>query len=70
VDLADFAAKENQSMADHRDNGSTKARLTVRIEHNTLEEIERLAERRRTTPSQVGRVMLEDQLRALAGNAA
>jgi|RhiMetdeSRZDD1v2_1073273.scaffolds.fasta_scaffold875510_2 hypothetical protein len=57
-------------MADHRDNGSTKARLTVRIEHNTLEEIERLAEQRRTTPSQVGRVLLEDQLRALAGNAA
>jgi hypothetical protein len=54
---------------DQRDS-SAKCRFTVRIEHNTLEEIERLAEQRRTTPSQVGRVLLEDQLRALARNAA
>ena len=55
---------------DQRDNGSTKCRLTARIEHNTLEEIERFAEQRRTTPSQVGRCLLEDQLRALAEHAA
>ena len=55
---------------DQRDNGWKKSRLTVRIEHNTLEEIERLAEQRRTTPSQVGRVLLEDQLRSLAEHHA
>jgi hypothetical protein len=67
--LADFSAKENQSMADQRDN-STKARRTVRIENETLQEIERLARLRRTNASQVGRVLIEDQLRALAEHAA
>jgi hypothetical protein len=54
---------------DQRDNSSTKARLTVRIEHNTLEQIERVAEQRRTNASQVARVILEDGLRAIASGA-
>jgi hypothetical protein len=55
---------------DQRDNGSRKSRLTVRIENETLQEIERLARLWRTNTSQVGRVILEDGVRALAGNAA
>ena len=41
-------------MADQRDNHSTKARLTVRIDNETLQQIERLAQLRRTNASQVG----------------
>jgi hypothetical protein len=46
-------------MADRRDNGATKAQLAVRIDHSTLEEIERLAEQRRTKPAQVALGALE-----------
>jgi|RhiMetdeSRZDD1v2_1073273.scaffolds.fasta_scaffold214571_4 hypothetical protein len=57
-------------MADYRVNGSTKAPLTVRIDNETLHEIERLAQLRRTNASQVARVILEDVIRALANGAA
>ena len=51
-------------------NNHTKARLTVRIDNETLEQIERLAQARRTNASQVGRVLIEDQLRALGDHHA
>jgi hypothetical protein len=54
---------------DQRDN-HTKARLTVRLENETLQEIERLAQLWRTNTSQVGRVILEDGVRALAEHHA
>ena len=57
-------------MADQRDNHSTKARLTVRIDNETLQQIERLAQLRRTNASQVGCCLIEDQLRAPAELAA
>jgi len=57
-------------MADQRDNHSTKARLTVRIDNETLQQIERLAQLRRTNASQVGCCLIEDQLRAPAEHAA
>jgi len=56
-------------MADQRDN-SAKARLTVRINHETLQQIERLARQRRTNASQIGRTLIEDQLTALGKDAA
>src|SRR5262249_35030968 len=44
ADLGDFGVDWEIRPMDQRDNSSTKARLTVRIEHNTLEQIERVAE--------------------------
>jgi hypothetical protein len=51
-------------MADQRDQHSTKARLIGRIDNETLHQIERLAQLRRTSASQVGRCLIEDNFAA------
>jgi hypothetical protein len=47
-----------------------REQIVTRIDSGALATIERLAEQRRTTPAQVARVILEDGVRAIAGNAA
>jgi hypothetical protein len=47
-----------------------RSRLTTRIDSETLAEIERLAQQRRTTTAQVARVILEDGVRAISETAA
>jgi hypothetical protein len=46
-----------------------REKISTRIEAEAARAIEEAAERRRTTPSQVARVLLEDGARSLAGEA-
>ena len=43
----------------------TRGQISTRIERDALEVIEKVAAERRTTPSQVARVLLEDGARQL-----
>ena len=49
---------------------TSRARITTRVDTETLVEIERLAEQRRTNVAQVARCLIGDAIEALAGHAA
>jgi hypothetical protein len=57
---------ETRPMADKP---QPRENLTTRISIDALEVIERVAAARRTTPSQVARVLLEDAAKQLASDA-